>query len=156
MHPACRTLWILFLLIGCDDLELEVKAFEKIHRNIYEVYGLTEPDLIFDKLSSSLIGPELEKQIFEYMKCLKVQEAFNTKISIAEVIYNDVRVLGVEKGVVSVYCKWIVIGKVRHPTHIHRKTNLNEAVYHVSLTGGEPRIVGFDPLTNQELEVTNR
>jgi hypothetical protein len=156
MHPAYRALAILILLAGCDDVKLDARAFEAIHRNIYEVYGLTDPDRIFDTLSSSLYGPELEKQIYEYMKCLKVQEAFNTEISIAEVIYNDVRVLGIENEAVSVYCKWIVIGKVRHPTHIHRKTNLNEAVYRVALKEGGPRIVGFDPLTNQELEVTNR
>ncbi len=56
----------------------------------------------------------------------------------------------------TIFCKWVVIGKVRHPTHIHRKTNLNEALYRVRLGAEGLRIVGYDLITNQELEVTNR
>ena len=145
---------------GCiepePDKESLIAAFEKIHSNIYEVYGCSDPGKIFVLLSRSCEGEELEKQVYEYLKCLKVQDEFNTKISIADVIYNDLRVESIDGDTVTVYCKWIVIGKVRHPTHIHRKTNLNEALYRVRISEKGPRITGYDLITNQELEVTNR
>ena len=65
---------ILLLLIcisqfpkACEDWVPDEKtfitAFEKIHRNIYNVYETKEPDQIFKMLSESLEGKELEKQI---------------------------------------------------------------------------------------------
>jgi hypothetical protein len=145
---------------GCrgveHDPEAILDAFEKMHSNIYQVYRLTDPGEVFDLLSRSLEGEELEKQVYEYLKCLKVQAEFNTRISIAEVFYNDLQVVRLEEDLATVYCKWVVIGKVRHPTHIHRKTNLNEALYRVHMGGSGPRIVGYDLITNQEVEVTNR
>ena len=74
---------------GCrgtkHDPEAILDAFEKMHSNIYQVYRLTDPGEVFDLLSESLEGEELEKQVFEYLKCLKVQAEFNTRISIAEI-----------------------------------------------------------------------
>jgi len=159
-----RSLLFLFItlsaLLGCQEGEIDKKAvinaFEKIHRNIYEVYSTKDPHEVFDLLRISLAGEELETQVYEYLKCLKVQEEFNTAISIADVIYNDIRVTTAEKGMIKIYCKWIVIGKVRHPTHIHRKTNLNEAEYIIEIKKDGIKIIGYDLITNQELEVTNR
>ena len=78
---------------GCrgveHDPEAILDAFEKMHSSIYQVYRLTDPGEVFDLLSKSLEGEELEKQVYEYLKCLKVQTEFNTRISIAEVFYND-------------------------------------------------------------------
>ena len=71
-------------------------------------------------------------------------------------MHNDVELRAVRDGELSIYCKWVVIGKVRHPTHIHRKTNLNEAIYRARLVDGMLKITGHDLITNQELEVTNR
>ena len=125
---------------------------EKIHRNIYEVYSLRDPARIFEVLSSSCAGEELEKQVYEYLKCLRVQAEFNTAITIVEVIYNDIRPMEIERDTVSVYCKWVVIGKIQHPTHIHRKINLNEAMYRVRQGEEGLRIIGYDLITNQALE----
>ena len=58
--------------------------------------------------------------------------------------------------IASIYCKWVVIGKIRHPTHIHRKANLNEAVYRVRMGDEGPRIIGYDLITNQALEGATR
>ena len=111
------------------DEEEVARVFQELHRRIYDVYRLRDPGEIFDLLARSLEGPELEKQVFEYLKCLKVQANFRTEISILDVIYNDVRLSGIDEKGVRLYCKWVVIGKIRHPTHIHRKNNLNEAFY---------------------------
>lgn len=154
------TVIVLAAAAGCQEHAWDeaglLDTFEKIHRRIYDVYDLRDPYRVFDLLAGSCKGKELEKQVFEYLKCLKVQEEFNTAVTIADVLYNDVRVVAVEEDVAQVYCKWVVIGKVRHPTHIHRKTNLNEAYYWVHLGEEGPRITGYDQITNQALEVTNR
>ena len=50
----------------------------------------------------------------------------------------------------------MVIGKIRHPTHIHRKNNLNEAIYWMRLGPEGPRITGYDQITNQALEISTR
>jgi hypothetical protein len=149
-----------YALPGCTDEILDRESllgtFKEIHRNIYGVYSLTDPVQIFRHLAASCDGEELEKQVFEYLKCLKVQARFNTQISIVDVIYNDVRLLEQKNQIAEVYCKWIVIGKIRHPTHIHRKTNLNEAIYRVRPDPKRPRIVGYDLITNQALERKDR
>jgi hypothetical protein len=147
-------------LAGCRELEVDeeevARIFRELHRRIYEVYRLQDPGEIFDLLARSLEGPELEKQVFEYLKCLRVQANFRTKISILDVIYNDIRLADIDERGVRLYCKWVVIGKIRHPTHIHRKNNLNEAYYWLRLGDGGPRIVGYELITNQGLEVTTR
>jgi len=138
------------------DEETLIKTFKEIHKNIYTIYKLREGEKIYDTLALSCSGAELEKQVFEYMKCLRIQDDLKTFITIVDVIYNDVRVLKQTGTEAEVYCKWFVIGKVRHPTHIHRKTNLNEALYYVSAGSEGPRIKGYDLLTNQAVEVTKR
>lgn len=138
------------------DRESLVESFKKIHRNIYEIYRLNDGGEVYDTLALSCAGRELENEVFNYLKCLRVQEELDTWISIVDVIYNDVRVVDGADGEAEVFCKWIVIGKVRHPTHIHRKVNLNEALYKVALLDEGLRITGYDLLTNQAVEVTNR
>lgn len=151
---------LLNAVTGCRELELDeetvIKAFQEIHHRIYEVYRIEEPGAVFDLLSQSLEGTELEKQVLEYLKCRKVQDRFQTEITILDVIYTDVRFEGVEDGVVRLYCKWVVIGKIRHPTHIHRKNNLNEALYRMRYGPDGPRIIGYDQIANQGVEVTPR
>ncbi len=146
--PSCRK--------DAFDETAFVETFKKIHRNIYTIYKLREGDAIYDTLERSCVGEELEREVYEYLKCLRVQDELRTFISIVDVIYNDVRVRSHADGEVEIYCKWIVIGKVRHPTHIHRKVNLNEAVYRVRTGGGEPRIIGYDLLANQAVEAVTR
>lgn len=154
------TFLILLATFACEEKLLNeeslVMDFEKTHRNIYDVYKLKDPHKIFSLLSQSLKGEELEKQVYEYLKCLKIQDNFNTAISIAEVLYIDIDVRRQKENLAEIFCKWLVIGKVRHPTHIHRKKNLNEALYRVKMEKEGLRIVGHDLITNQELEVTNR
>ena len=151
---------LLPALAGCRkekkvDPGQVITAFKKIHRRIYDVYRLKDPKAVFALLSSCLAGPELEKQVYEYLKCLEVQEEFQTRISILDVIYTDVELQGVEGNEAVIYCKWVVVGKVYHPTHIHRRNNLNEALYRMRLDGRDgPRITGYEIITNQGLEMS--
>lgn len=147
--------------LSCREAGIDRKAllaeFKKIHRNIYNIYSLEEGGKIYDTLASSCRGRELERQVFEYFKCLRVQEEMQTFITIKAVEYNDVRVSRVTEDEAEIFCKWVVIGLVRHPTHIHRKVNLNEAVYRVALDRGDGlRITEYDLLTNQAVEVSRR
>jgi hypothetical protein len=145
---------------GCSredfDADSFLELFQKIHRNIYEIYRLQDASAVYDTLAQSCAGKELEREVFEYLKCLRVQEELDTFISIVDVLYVDTRVVKRSRGEVEVFCKWIVIGKVRHPTHIHRKKNLNEALYRVALSSDGPRITGYDLLTNQAVEVSRQ
>jgi len=138
------------------DTESLVETFKDIHRNIYGIYTLRDGGDVYDVLAASCTGRELEREVFEYLKCLRVQEELDTYVSIVDVIYNDVRVLAADGRGAEVYCKWIVVGKVRHPTHIHRKVNLNEALYRVALLDEGLRITGYDLLTNQAVEVSQQ
>lgn len=155
--------FVAFLLLicfhgGCTgntfDPDQLAESFETIHRRIYDIYKLREGGAVYDVLAESCTGKELEREVFEYLKCLRVQKELDTYVSIVDVIYNDVRVRTFDSESAEIFCKWIVIGKVRHPTHIHRKVNLNEAIYQVALRGGVMRITSYDLLTNQAVEVT--
>jgi len=147
--------------LSCREADIDGPAllaeFKRIHSNIYNIYGIKEGGEIYDTLAASCRGKELERQVLEYIKCLKVQKEMKTFITIKDVEYNDVRLEDVRDGEAEIFCKWIVIGLVRHPTHIHRKVNLNEAVYRVALGNGKgPRITGYDLLTTQAVEVMRR
>jgi len=133
-----------------------IESFKKIHRRIYDIYQLDDGSAVYDVLAESCTGRELEREVFEYLKCLRVQKELDTYVSIVDVIYNDVRIRSSGREGAEIFCKWIVIGKVRHPTHIHRKVNLNEAIYQVAIQGNGVRITGYDLLTNQAVEVTGR
>ncbi len=155
---AAALLLICFIGGGCTGESIDPdrlgKSFKEIHRRIYDIYQLKEGGAVYDVLAESCTGRELEREVFEYLKCLRVQKELDTYVSIVDVIYNDVRVRTFDSERAEIFCKWIVIGKVRHPTHIHRKVNLNEAIYQVALRGGAMRITGYDLLTNQAVEVT--
>ena len=157
MALVVPVLVLMGLCAGCHqsngiDAETLKPAFEKIHRNIYSIYKLHDGSAVYDRLAESCAGRELEREVFAYLKCLQVQQELKTFVTIVDVIYNDIRVLKCDQETAEIYCKWIVIGKVRHPTHIHRRVNLNEALYEVVLLGDKPKIVGYDLLTNQAVD----
>jgi|GEM_PF-3537921 len=155
---AAALLLIVFFGAGCDGNSIDsgqlAQSFKEIHRRIYDIYKLEEGGAVYDVLAESCTGKELEREVFEYLKCLRVQKELDTFVSIVDVIYNDVRIRACSGDGAEIFCKWIVIGKVRHPTHIHRKVNLNEAIYQVAIRDGAMRITGYDLLTNQAVEVT--
>lgn len=126
-----------FLQVGCDDVVLPdvskmKEEFTRLHRIVYDVYGLERsPQQLHQLLEGSFFGEALTKEYIEHYTTLVHMQEDETSIDIKQIDYNHIDILEITPTTVVLDVDWSVGGIVTHQKHQHTRVNRYHAVYTV-------------------------
>ncbi|WP_298838365.1 hypothetical protein [uncultured Roseobacter sp.] len=112
---------------------------------VYEAFGETEEDAIYDTLASVTHGEALEYLYLERVGAMKGGGLDETDQTIHEIRLLNTQVAR-ENSALSVGASWQVIGTVGHSEHLHVRGNTYSADLIVAPVAGAWRITGFELL----------
>lgn len=113
---------------------------------VYDAFGATEEDVIYDTLSSVTHGDALEYLYLERVGAMAgggLEEADQTIHEIKLLNTNATR----DGATLAIDASWQVIGTVGHAEHLHVRGNTYSADLAVAPIDGAWRITGFDLLS---------
>lgn len=110
---------------------------------VYEAFGLTEEDAIYDTLASVTHGDALE-----YLYLERVGAMAGGGLEEADQTIHEIKLLNTQVardgGDLAIDASWQVIGTVGHAEHLHVRGNTYSADLSVSPVDGAWRITSFD------------
>lgn len=147
---------VMILLSGWKDRGFDEKEFivylKEMHRNIYKAFDYDDDNEIYNCLSFSFAGDELECQFFEFLETIREYAAQGYKNFIRSIEYEDVIIEKKTKKYIKVYMKWRVYGLVKHLLHEHNRRNTYEAIYRLEKEEKDDwKIVGTQILSGERI-----
>jgi hypothetical protein len=118
-----------------------VEAFKKIHSKVYDVYGLSGKDDIHSHLSEIYTGEALTEAYVLHFQTLSRMTEEETEIDVKNVDYSNVSFVEHLWEGIRLDVDWSVGGIVTHQKHKHTRVNRYQAMYTLSETDGEWRIL---------------
>ncbi len=112
---------------------------------VYEAFGKTQEDEIYDTLASVTHGDALEYLYLERIGAMAGGGLDEADQTIHEIKLLDTRVAR-DGGALAIDASWQVIGTVGHAEHLHVRGNTYSADLVVSPVEGAWRITGFELL----------
>lgn len=113
-----------------QDTDL-INHIKKIHSSIYETFKHSEDDEIYNCLSASFMGEELDTQFYKFLKTIREFEKRGYTNHIQKIDYKKIVIEKKTDKDVKIYMKWKVFGTVKHELHEHDRCNTYEAVYNL-------------------------
>ena len=112
---------------------------------VYEAFGKTQEDEIYDTLASVTYGDALE-----YLYLERVGAMADSGLDKTDQVIHEIKLLNTqvarEKDVLLIEASWQVIGTVGHSEHLHVRGNTYSADLTVSPVEGAWRITDFELL----------
>ena len=112
---------------------------------VYEAFGKTQEDEIYDTLASVTYGDALE-----YLYLERVGAMADSGLDETDQVIHEIKLLNTqvarEKDVLLIEASWQVIGTVGHSEHLHVRGNTYSADLTVSPVEGAWRITDFELL----------
>jgi hypothetical protein len=134
------------------------ETFTQLLRNVYRAFDYKSESDVYDVLSQSVAGDELEMVYNEVFQSLIVREQGGAvaRVKDVNVLETEIEFAGElpDSGEVAfqVHCRWRVHGVVYHWGHVHERTNEYEALHTVAQRDGYWKIIDTAPLEQRRVD----
>lgn len=144
IFPIRYTLEIPFMQKESFSSPEAKNLFSNLLKNTYRAFDFREESDIYDKLAVSSSGDLLAEVYLQTRKSMVIENQGGIRAKVQEVEVLEAKEVDDDVRGLVYNCRWQVSGTVGHWGHIHRRTNLYQAIINVEPVNGVWKMVDLD------------
>lgn len=135
------------------------EAGETVHAllyNIYRAFDRRDESIVYDRLARSITGDMLTDVYLQMRRSMELENQGGARVKVddVEILHIDGRQVKNQAGL-AYRCRWTTAGSVGHWGHIHRRSNLYDAVLTIKPVDGVWKIANVELLEEQRIDPTS-
>jgi hypothetical protein len=132
------------------------EAQEVLHAllyNTYRAFDRRDESLVYDRLAQSITGEMLTDVYLQTRRSMEMENQGGARVSIDDVEVLDIEQQPEASQIGRAYrCRWTAAGSVGHWGHVHRRTNLYDAVVTITPSDGVWKIADVELREEQRVD----